>query len=1711
VAQVGRISGPLLEANLLRNGVDLAFRNDLSTQQLLYLDVSTQRIGVNTNTPSHDLQTLGTTRTTDLIVDDTANIDGVWTIQTDTITLATGDIKLKASNAIRVSNLETDVFSIRDNFIKTNDSNANIELVTNGTGTVEILGSGLEIKGNLYTSGNITFDGDIYFGNTGDDSTALADTVEFNSDIDSNIVPDIDDTYDLGSAEKYWSEIETTTAHGQLSNMQQLSVSNINLNLTHGNVFYVAENGDDAYKGDHLQEPLATIQEAIARADSSAGGQVTIYISAGIYEEQLPLEIPDRVSIVGSSIRNTIIKPAAGSESKDVFHLGESAIVANVTVSDFFYDNINDTGYAFRFKQDAVVAERSPYVQNVTVITKGSVVTADDPRGFAEGDAGKGALIDKDELNSSTVEGSMLFHSCTFITPGVNAITMTNGVRVEWLNSFTYFADRGLYLTNGSTGNGAELRSIGSANVYGNYGVVADGNNTLAYLIQHNMAYIGVGKFVDNDSSRAIQSNETVELNSGVINYVTTDHTGSFRIGDNFLVDFETGGTSLDTSAVTLDTLDTLRIQDGAGNETLIVPSAIDIGNLQLTANTFSSVAGEINIDPVNEINFDSNVNLDGNLDITGDLSYDGVLNLAGDQPTDTVTFNVNIQQDFNPNTDSKFNLGSLSKEWTNIWLSKANIGDINIFDNIIDTTITNAFLELRANGTGEILISSNNLNVTNDFTVSGFTTLDETSVEGSLTLFGDLNHTGNFTVTQDTIVEQNLIVDAAARFEEILINNNVITTTSSNANLELNANGTGIVNLQETVEVLNNLSSRDTAANNTNITLNITTDNANIDNVEINDNTIITTSGDLILEATGNVIIDTNNVLVENSTLTSSLTVDGSTTLQPTYITGTLNHTGNNIKTVGNLNLLGELTVDNVYIEDNFITTTSGNLSLGATGDINVDTNNVEIAQDLTVSGDTTLGSETVVPSTTEILPSSITSTASFAGFEFQPGTDYRQSVSVLYIDTADWDISRETFPQYLKGTNTVNGDYFLIEIDNPAPGAPGQYQYDVITKISSTSPTVIINQSDVFDFVLGTALDEDVIINPVDVSITGTLTQTGDRTQTGNLDIAGEITNGNILIEDNFISTTSTNSDLELRANGTGEVVIDPTDSLTIENNLFVGGTLDYQGSLTINGNVVLLGNVQDGSLTVTENFDVTGALDISSQAQFEDVRIEDNFVTTTQSNSNLELRAAGTGEVLIPNNNVQVNNNLFTASISTGDVTVNNDLVLDELVITDSNIEINENYITTKISNADLELRATGNVVVQENTILSQDLTVNTDTNLQSTNINGTLTHAGDRTQTGDYTLTGNLNLSSLVTDQEFQFDDIRISGNVLETTLSNSNLDLRASGTGEVLFNENVQMGQDLTIGSLNVGAISVDTDVAFEEIELSTDIQFEDNYITTTNSNSDLELRAAGSGKVFLQELDFKQNTIGVVGSGVDSTLLNITLAPSEDLVVNSTSALTLPIGDSLDRKNVVGDIRFNNFDNIFEGTGTTGNTVSLDGVYSSNRLTSVTADPTSNNIRFVINGAASLLDSSNLVGEVTGEGLTIHGLQVDDILLDNNTITTNVSNSDLDLAANGTGELVLDNLSLKDNVIKDNQNNLIIKHTRFGHAKVAGTFGVVIPSGTTVTPIPDPQIGDTRWNTINNVLETWNGTQYVVATGTQAAISQSEFDDLLLEYTIIFG
>ena len=920
MAQVGRISGPLLTANLERNGIDLAFRNDLDTTQLLYFDVRTGKVGVNRNAPLTELNIEGLTRTVDLL-GTTANIAN-FSIENNDIDVSTGDIFFNANRVINVSTLRNAEIQINDNTISSYNTNSNIDLSPNGVGTIEFL-SNTNVSGNVHATGNITSDGSITIGNADTDNLILAG--EFASDI----IPDQDDTFSLGSSSKRWQNLYTNLLNGQAISTSGFVVGGVDVANRQGNTFWVAQNGDDTNVGDHPNGPFKTLKHALSQVDASSGGPVTIHVMPGGYEEELPLVVPSNVTIRGEDMRNVIIRPSSADQSKDIFHLNGETTIQNITIKDFFYDSGNDTGYAFRFAPSTVVTTRSPYIQNVSVITQGTATSASDPRGFASGDAGKGALVDGADVLSASNDASMLFHSCTFITPGVDAITMTNGVRVEWLNSFTYFANRGLYAVNGATGHlspdgstikyGAEIRSIGSANVYGNYGAVADGADCLMYLIMHNFGYIGTGKFFANDPSRVIQSQEVLELNSGRVYYNSIDHLGNFKVGNIFFVDQVTGETSLVLTEAEIDSFAGLTITT-AGQTTNINGSFIDIGNFRLQYNTISTSTGNIEIDSANEINFLTNTNITNDLDLTGNLSFGGSLNTIGDQITDTVDFNVDFDQDFAPGTTATYSLGSSSKVWKDFIGSEGNIGTVRFFDNVITTNDSNADLELRANGTGIIYLQDEDLIINNNLQVNGLTTLSNITSSGLATA-GQFNFQSNFSTTNLT-VNQNLNVAGTSQFEEIQIEDNFITTTSSNTDLELRASGTGNVFIpSEDFTIQNNLNIVGSWLSSDMFATQVQADKFTNSSILIEDNVIktVVSNADLELGASGSGSVYLQNLEFTGNSISTTARIDSSLTDIDLDVNDSLTITGagavklptgpNLVITQGNLRFNSDLT----------------------------------------------------------------------------------------------------------------------------------------------------------------------------------------------------------------------------------------------------------------------------------------------------------------------------------------------------------------------------------------------------------------------------------------------------------------------------------------------------------------------------------------------------------------------------------------------------------------------------------------------------------------------------------------------------------------------------------------------------------------------------------------------------------------------------------
>ena len=149
---IGRISGPLLKENLLRNGTDLAFETDL-----LYLDVTNRRIGVKTTNPQYALDVAGVARVTDLEITNTTFQVGNVTIDGATSTISTNAQEFAiatADNTIVGNRVVVGDLELNNTFIENTNTNDDLYIRANGTGTINIVGN-TTVTGNLHATGNI--------------------------------------------------------------------------------------------------------------------------------------------------------------------------------------------------------------------------------------------------------------------------------------------------------------------------------------------------------------------------------------------------------------------------------------------------------------------------------------------------------------------------------------------------------------------------------------------------------------------------------------------------------------------------------------------------------------------------------------------------------------------------------------------------------------------------------------------------------------------------------------------------------------------------------------------------------------------------------------------------------------------------------------------------------------------------------------------------------------------------------------------------------------------------------------------------------------------------------------------------------------------------------------------------------------------------------------------------------------------------------------------------------------------------------------------------------------------------------------------------------------------------------------------------------------------------------------------------------------------
>jgi hypothetical protein len=219
----------MLAADLVRNGVDLTVRNGPVDTDLLYLNVTLNRIGVN-KTPTADIDVNGTSKIPDLDVVNQAIWDNIIVNADGSMSSTTGPVIFRpnqnVSPYITIGRIIAGNVEVNDNSLRNLSTNNNLELEASGTGVVDILNNtnvqgDLSVTGNINITGNLSYLGNIIIGNDVFVADGINDdTITINTDFTQSILPGDDNLYDFGKFNKRWAELYVEDFSSSSSGLQ---------------------------------------------------------------------------------------------------------------------------------------------------------------------------------------------------------------------------------------------------------------------------------------------------------------------------------------------------------------------------------------------------------------------------------------------------------------------------------------------------------------------------------------------------------------------------------------------------------------------------------------------------------------------------------------------------------------------------------------------------------------------------------------------------------------------------------------------------------------------------------------------------------------------------------------------------------------------------------------------------------------------------------------------------------------------------------------------------------------------------------------------------------------------------------------------------------------------------------------------------------------------------------------------------------------------------------------------------------------------------------------------------------------------------------------------------------------------------------------------------------------------------------------------------
>ena len=328
--------------------------------------------------------------------------------------------------------------------------------------------------------------------------------------------------------------------------------------------------------------------------------------------------------------------------------------------------------------------------------------------------------------------------------------------------------------------------------------------------------------------------------------------------------------------------------------------------------------------------------------------------------------------------------------------------------------------------------------------------------------------------------------------------------------------------------------------------------------------------------------------------------------------------------------------------------------------------------------------------------------------------------------------------------------------------------------------------------------------------------------------------------------------------------------------------------------------------------------------------------------------------------------------------GDTAEANDILDDTSPQLGGNLDINGFNITSARSNENIRVIPNGSGTVE---------------------LEGNTNVTGNITATGDIFANGNINLGNASGDQTkvtgvFEADQLQIDGTTLTSTVTNGSVTIQGNATGGV-----------------NVA-----------------DITINDNKISASNTNSNLELSAAGTGHVLVGAVRVNGTTI----SSDDSAKVTIAEALDVTGALKSNTSLALATGATvtgiLDEDamgtNSATQLATQQSIKAYADTkavlsGSTNNTVAtVTGAHALVGEGNLTFDGST----LAVTGAATVSSTLGVTGTLTTAAITTTGTHtvtgqsdIDWVRIKDNKITTNTTNAVLEISANGSGTIDMQN------------------------------------------------------------------------------------------------